>query len=154
MSLLDRLRAPATVGDITGERWDAIVIGGGHNGLAAAAYLARAGMQVLVLERRDRLGGAATVEEMWPGYHISPCAYLAGLLHPRVIDDLDLRRHGFAVTTIDPDLFVPFGDGSSLTCWSRPRADRHRDRTALPAGRGRIPGPSATVGPDSRCAPS
>ena len=118
MNLLDRLRAPVVPQDIVTRNWDAIVVGGGHNGLAAAAYLARAGNQVLVVERRDRLGGAATVEEMWPGYQISPCAYLAGLLHTRVIDDLDLRRHGFAVTTIDPDLFVPFADGTSLTCWS------------------------------------
>jgi phytoene dehydrogenase-like protein len=118
VNLLDRLRAPVTLMEITARSWDAIVVGGGHNGIAAAAYLARAGKRVVVVERRDRLGGAATVEEMWPGYHISPCAYLAGLLHPRVIDDLDLRRHGFSVTTIDPDLFVPFADGSSLTCWS------------------------------------
>jgi phytoene dehydrogenase-like protein len=99
-------------------RWDVVVIGAGHNGLAAAAYLARAGMSVLVLERRDRIGGAATLEEMWPGYVISPCAYLAGLLHDRVIDDLGLRSRGLRIVMGDPSYFVPFGDGHALTVWN------------------------------------
>ena len=99
------------------QRWDAVVVGGGHNGLTAAAYLARAGKSVLVLERRDRLGGAATLEEMWPGYVISPCAYLAGLFHQRVIDDLDLKARGLEIVMGDPTYFVPFGHGQALTVW-------------------------------------
>lgn len=98
-------------------RWDAVVVGGGHNGLTAAAYLARAGKSVLVLERRDRLGGAATLEELWPGYVISPCAYLAGLFHQQVIDDLDLKARGLQIVMGDPTYFVPFEGGSALTVW-------------------------------------
>ena len=73
--------------------WDAVVVGAGHNGLTAAAYLARAGRTVLVLEARDRIGGACTLEHPFddPGFVVSPCAYLVGLLHYRVIDELDLR---------------------------------------------------------------
>jgi phytoene dehydrogenase-like protein len=102
---------------ITDTRWDVVVIGAGHNGLTAAAYLARTGRSVLVVERRDRIGGAATLEEMWPGYVISPCAYLVGLLHDRVIDDLGLRAHGLEIVMGDPTYFVPFEDGHSLTIW-------------------------------------
>ena len=70
------------------KHWDVIVVGAGHNGLACAAYLARAGKSVLVLEARERVGGACTIHEVWPGHRISPCAYLAGLLHPLVIEEL------------------------------------------------------------------
>lgn len=107
-------------GEMTRRRWDAVVVGAGHNGLAAAGYLARAGRSVLVLERRDRVGGACTLEEPWPGYAISPCAYLAGLLHPRVVEDLELHRFGYELIPLraeDPYLTVPFGDGSAFTEW-------------------------------------
>lgn len=100
--------------------WDAIVVGGGHNGLTCAAYLARAGRSVLVLERRSIVGGAATIEEPWPGYRVSPCAYLAGLLHQRVVEDLDLRRHGVEVTLLDPQMVVPVEPGINLVEWRDP----------------------------------
>jgi phytoene dehydrogenase-like protein len=95
------------------------VLGGGHNGLAAAAYLARAGLSVVVLERRDRLGGACTFERPFPDgrYLVSPCAYLVGLLDPLVIDELGLRRRGYCVHPVDPHLWCPFEDGTSLTVW-------------------------------------
>ncbi|MBV9783828.1 MAG: NAD(P)/FAD-dependent oxidoreductase [Acidisphaera sp.] len=93
-------------------RHDAIVIGGGHNGLTCAAYLARAGKRVLVLERRHIVGGAAVTEEVVPGFRFSVFSYLMSLLHPKVIADLDLRRHGFVVLPAT-DMFgpLPGGDG-------------------------------------------
>ncbi|WP_165222753.1 phytoene desaturase family protein [Aquisphaera insulae] len=97
--------------------WDAIVIGAGHNGLTCAAYLARSGQQVLVLESRNRVGGACTIDEPWPGYRVSPCAYLLGLLHPLVIDELRLPAYGLDWTPATAGLFVPFEDGSSIQLW-------------------------------------
>ena len=108
---------PVPIRELAQRRWDAIVVGAGHNGLTCAAYLARAGKQVLVLEERERIGGACTLEETWPGYRISPCAYLAGLLHPLVIDELDFAAHGYRWTPAVAGLFVPFDDGSSIQLW-------------------------------------
>jgi phytoene dehydrogenase-like protein len=104
-----------------GRRWDAIVVGAGHNGLTCAAYLARAGKQVLVLESRERVGGACTLEEVWPGYRLSPCAYLVGLLHPLVIDELRFSDYGFKWSPADAGMFVPFDDGSSVQLWDDDR---------------------------------
>jgi phytoene dehydrogenase-like protein len=104
--------------------YDAIIIGAGHNGLTCAAYLARAGKRVLVLERRDIIGGACNTEEVWPGYRISTAAYLCSLLHPRIIEDLELRRHGFEVYRRECGGFAPFPDGSHLMLY--PDADRTR----------------------------
>jgi phytoene dehydrogenase-like protein len=101
--------------------WDVIVVGGGHNGLTAAAYLARAGLEALVLERRDRVGGAATLDEPWPGHRVSPCAYLVGLLHPIVVSELALARYGYDVMLPDPAMVVPLADGEVFTEWADDR---------------------------------
>jgi phytoene dehydrogenase-like protein len=95
-------------------RYDAIVVGSGHNGLISAAYLAKAGKRVLVLERRDVIGGATVTEEPWPGYNLSTCSYVCNLLMPEIIRDLDLLRHGYDVRPLDPQYFIPFPDGRHL----------------------------------------
>ena len=105
---------PAPVRELAARSWDAIVVGAGHNGLTCAAYLARAGKRVLVLESRERIGGACTIEEPWPGVRLSPCAYLAGLLHPLVVEELRLPARGYSWTPASNGLFVPFEDGSSV----------------------------------------
>jgi phytoene dehydrogenase-like protein len=103
-----------TARELSARRWDVIIVGAGHNGLTCATYLARAGKRVLVLESRDRIGGACTIEEPWPGVRMSPCAYLCGLLHPLVIEELDLPKRGFSWSPATNGLFVPFEDGSSV----------------------------------------
>jgi phytoene dehydrogenase-like protein len=116
---LGEVGLPAPVAELAARDWDAIVVGGGHNGLTAAAYLAKAGRSVLVLERRERLGGAATLERPFPDqrFQISPCAYVVGLLDQVVIDELELRRRGYECWVADPNLWVPFEDGSSFAQW-------------------------------------
>ena len=94
-------------------KYDAIVIGGGHNGLTAAAYLARAGRKILVLERRHVLGGAAVTEEVFPGFRFSVCSYVVSLLRPEIIRDLDLPRHGLEILPLD-GTFTPMPDGDYL----------------------------------------
>jgi phytoene dehydrogenase-like protein len=116
-AVLGEIGLPAPIRDLSARTWDAIVVGAGHNGLACAAYLARAGQRVLVIESRTRVGGACTIEEPFPGVRMSPCAYLAGLLHPLVIEELELPRRGFDWTPAVNDLFVPFLDGSSVQLW-------------------------------------
>ena len=94
-------------------KYDAIVIGGGHNGLTAAAYLARAGRKVLVLERRHVVGGAAVTEEVFPGFRFSVCSYVVSLLRPEIIRDLDLPRHGLEILPLD-GTFTPMPNGDYL----------------------------------------
>ncbi|MBE2315490.1 NAD(P)/FAD-dependent oxidoreductase [Solirubrobacter sp. CPCC 204708] len=116
---LGEVGLPAPVRELAATHWDAVIVGGGHNGLTAAAYLARAGQRVLVLERRERLGGACTLERPFPDqrYSVSPCAYVVGLLDDLVIQELDLRRRGFECYVADPNLWVPFEDGTSFGQW-------------------------------------
>ena len=95
-------------------QFDAIIIGGGHNGLTAAAYLAKAGRKVLVLERRGILGGCCITEETWPGYRVSTAAYVNSLMRPEIIRDLELKKHGFEMIPRSPSSFSPFPDGRFL----------------------------------------
>lgn len=114
---LGKLGLPEPIHVLASRRWDVVIVGAGHNGLACATYLARAGKRVLVLESRDRVGGACTIEEPFPGVRMSPCAYLAGLLHPLVVAELNLPARGFEWTPAVNGLFVPFLDGSSIQLW-------------------------------------
>jgi phytoene dehydrogenase-like protein len=118
---------------------DVIIVGGGHNGLACAAYLARAGSDVLVLERRGILGGAAVTEEAWPGYKVSSASYVVSLMPPRIVTELELARFGYRVSLLDPDYWVPSSDGRALALWGDIRRTREeiarfskRDAEAYP----------------------
>lgn len=102
--------------------YDAIVVGAGHNGLTAAAYLARAGVSTLVLERREIVGGCCVTEEIAPGCRASTTSYIASMLRPTVIRDLDLATHGLRMVPCDPSLLVPFPDAQVVPWW----ADRDR----------------------------
>jgi phytoene dehydrogenase-like protein len=120
-----------------GARYDALIIGGGHNGLVCAAYLAAAGLKVMVLERRPIVGGAAVTEEFHPGFRNSVAAYTVSLLNPKVIGDLELARHGLRIVERRCANFLPTADGRYLmTGGGRTEAEvtrfSTRDATRLP----------------------
>ena len=116
---------PRPIRELAAEDWDAIVVGGGHNGLTAAAYLARDDRSVLVLERREQLGGACTIDLPFADdrFLISPCAYVVGLLDPLVVTELGLAGRGYRVFVCDPQLWCPLPDGGSVALFV------DRDRT-------------------------
>ncbi len=120
-------------------RADAVVIGAGHNGLVAGAYLARAGLRTLILERRGVLGGASVTEELWPGFHVSRAAYVAGLLRPQVIRDLDLHAHGLRLLRRSPSSYTPLPDGRGLLLGEGPDADRRAISAFSPRDAERYP---------------
>ena len=105
-------------------RYDAIIIGGGHNGLVAAAYLARAGRRTLVLERRPLVGGAAVSEEVVPGFRFSVFSYVVSLLRPEIIRDLHLPRHGLQILPLESTV-TPLDNGDYLASWADPDETRH-----------------------------
>ena len=118
--------------------YDAVIVGGGHNGLVCAAYLAKAGRKVCVLERRHVLGGAAVSEQLYPGFTFSVCSYVVSLFRPHIIRELELPKHGFEIIPLDCS-FLPLPDGRSLARWADPERSRRevanfsqRDAETLP----------------------
>jgi phytoene dehydrogenase-like protein len=119
---------------VSAARYDAIIIGAGHNGLIAGAYLARAGKKVLVLERRDIVGGAAVTEEIFPGYRFTEFSYVVSLLRPEIIRDLELPKHGLKILPL-PSTVTPLDNGDYLAAWddhdlTRRELYRHSPRDA------------------------
>jgi phytoene dehydrogenase-like protein len=115
-------------------RYDAIIVGGGHNGLVAAAYLARAGRKTLVLERRPLIGGAAVTEEVFPGFKFSVFSYVVSLLRPEIIRDLELPKHGLQILPLESTV-TPLDNGDYLASWADPdetrrELERHSKRDA------------------------
>jgi phytoene dehydrogenase-like protein len=108
--------------------YDAVVVGGGHNGLTCAAYLAKAGRKVLVLERRHIVGGATVSEELHPGFTFSVCSYVVSLLRPHIVRELELAKYGLELIPLDCS-FTPLPDGRSLARWG----DKERTRREIAA---------------------
>ena len=141
--------------------YDALIIGGGHNGLIAAAYLARSGKKVCVLERRHVLGGCATTEELWPGYKVSTAAYVISLLRPEIIRELRLAQYGLEILPRDPSSFTPLVDGRYLLLSANERAScreiakfSERDAEAYPSYNAFLGRVAAALEPAlAKCAP-
>ena len=131
---------------------DVVIVGGGHNGLACAAYLAKAGLDVLVLERRDVLGGAAATEEPWPGYRVSSASYVVSPdAAAGSCDELELKRFGYDVSIITPDYFVPVPRRHLAHALGDMRARRARTSRGLAR---RTPTPTSSSTPTSSASPS
>jgi len=135
-------------------KYDCLIIGGGHNGLVCAAYLAKAGRKVCVLERRHVLGGCAATEELWPGYKVSTAAYVISLFQTQIIRDLQLKKHGLKILPRSPSSFTPLPDGRSLTMGPEPGLNQReiskfsmRDATAYPRYEGLLERVAASLEP-------
>jgi phytoene dehydrogenase-like protein len=130
--------------------YDAVVIGGGHNGLVCACYLARGGLKTLVLERRGIVGGAAVTEEFYPGFRNSTASYTVSLLHPKVIRDLHLAEHGLRIVERPLSNFLPLSDEEETPSYSPfPPADGKGEGLSCSGGRGKREGDYLRVGPNT-----
>jgi phytoene dehydrogenase-like protein len=125
---------------------DVIVVGAGHNGLVTACYLARAGLDVRVLERRGVVGGVCVSEALWPGYNVSTTSYVTTLFDERIVRDFDLARHGYRVYRQDPAFFQPFPDGRALLLRGDERTDREAFRRFSRRDADRLPEFHAALG--------
>ena len=140
MSVTSDPSAPAVGASPNGRggSYDAIVVGGGHNGLTAGAYLAKAGLRVCVLERRDILGGACVTEEVWPGHRVSRASYVVSLLQPKVVSDLRLKDFGYEPHPLDPAYAAMDPDGRAIFFHN----DLRRRSRRSPGARRRTPRPT------------